>query len=247
MIVVFFMFLYLLYCLLFFSFLFIFFFKQKTASELRIRDWISDVCSSDLGLGGMGPVVEAHGEHVGGAGDRSVEDGVRHTTGGLATVQPGGHLVQAAVLGHGSHRVGPEGAAGAPLEVVEGIAVDQRGPPVDGAEAEGHRGSFGQTVGTMCGIIAVLRRPVERTDLPAEPLFGALERGVQALRRAIDDPGTSGPAIDALAEVAVDLEQVAADLHGPRGVRLLLVDAAASSRIRGLDRKSTRLNPVTNA
>src|SRR3546814_9211461 len=25
-----------------------FFFKQKTASEMRISDWISDVCSSDL-------------------------------------------------------------------------------------------------------------------------------------------------------------------------------------------------------
>src|SRR3546814_1057047 len=27
----------------------IFFFKQKTAYELRISDWSSDVCSSDLG------------------------------------------------------------------------------------------------------------------------------------------------------------------------------------------------------
>src|SRR3546814_17746154 len=28
----------------------VFFFKQKTAYELRISDWSSDVCSSDLGL-----------------------------------------------------------------------------------------------------------------------------------------------------------------------------------------------------
>src|SRR3546814_8970573 len=28
-----------------------FFFKQKTAYELRISDWSSDVCSSDLGKG----------------------------------------------------------------------------------------------------------------------------------------------------------------------------------------------------
>src|SRR3546814_1407000 len=27
---------------------FLFFFKQKTAYEMRISDWISDVCSSDL-------------------------------------------------------------------------------------------------------------------------------------------------------------------------------------------------------
>src|SRR3546814_17439793 len=32
-------------CLVFF-----FFFKQKTAYEMRISDWSSDVCSSDLGL-----------------------------------------------------------------------------------------------------------------------------------------------------------------------------------------------------
>src|SRR3546814_4413056 len=31
----------------FFSFIF-FFFKQKTAYEMRISDWSSDVCSSDL-------------------------------------------------------------------------------------------------------------------------------------------------------------------------------------------------------
>src|SRR3546814_16677894 len=31
-------------------FLFVFFFKQKTAYELRISDWSSDVCSSDLQL-----------------------------------------------------------------------------------------------------------------------------------------------------------------------------------------------------
>src|SRR3546814_10705025 len=31
-----------------FSFFCLFFFKQKTAYELRISDWSSDVCSSDL-------------------------------------------------------------------------------------------------------------------------------------------------------------------------------------------------------
>src|SRR3546814_16270411 len=29
--------------------MFLFFFKQKTADEMRISDWSSDVCSSDLG------------------------------------------------------------------------------------------------------------------------------------------------------------------------------------------------------
>src|SRR3546814_10812546 len=37
-------------CVLFVIFVF-FFFKQKTAYEMRISDWSSDVCSSDLGCG----------------------------------------------------------------------------------------------------------------------------------------------------------------------------------------------------
>src|SRR3546814_8511659 len=35
-------------CLLCVSFCLFFFFKQKTAYEMRISDWSSDVCSSDL-------------------------------------------------------------------------------------------------------------------------------------------------------------------------------------------------------
>src|SRR3546814_14669398 len=48
--------------------MFVFFFKQKTAYEMRISDWSSDVCSSDLGVGvglisGGRPVQgAAHGE-----------------------------------------------------------------------------------------------------------------------------------------------------------------------------------------
>src|SRR3546814_3885324 len=38
----------LLYLCLVFIMLFCFFFKQKTAYEMRISDWSSDVCSSDL-------------------------------------------------------------------------------------------------------------------------------------------------------------------------------------------------------
>src|SRR3546814_7209768 len=43
-----------LYVFLFFFFhvfYFFFFFKQKTAYEMRISDWSSDVCSSDLLVG----------------------------------------------------------------------------------------------------------------------------------------------------------------------------------------------------
>src|SRR3546814_4694937 len=35
----------------------LFFFKQKTAYEMRISDWSSDVCSSDLTLSQVGTIV----------------------------------------------------------------------------------------------------------------------------------------------------------------------------------------------
>src|SRR3546814_1294915 len=38
-------------CTLFCSCVLFFFFKQKTAYEMRISDWSSDVCSSDLAAG----------------------------------------------------------------------------------------------------------------------------------------------------------------------------------------------------
>src|SRR3546814_6025033 len=37
------------------TFFIFFFFKQKTAYEMRISDWSSDVCSSDLGITWIGP------------------------------------------------------------------------------------------------------------------------------------------------------------------------------------------------
>src|SRR3546814_2396547 len=56
-----------------------FFFKQKTASERRISDWSSDVCSSDLaGLGTRLPrprailVVSAHHDAAHGGGRATV-------------------------------------------------------------------------------------------------------------------------------------------------------------------------------
>src|SRR3546814_6808387 len=39
-----------MYFISFFVVLYFFFFKQKTAYEMRISDWSSDVCSSDLGI-----------------------------------------------------------------------------------------------------------------------------------------------------------------------------------------------------
>src|SRR3546814_15381585 len=38
----------------------LFFFKQRTAYEMRISDWSSDVCSSDLGESGERVAIDAH-------------------------------------------------------------------------------------------------------------------------------------------------------------------------------------------
>jgi len=86
----------------------------------------------------------------------------------------------------------------------------------------------------MCGIIAVLRQPAARADLPGEPTIAALERGVRSLQRAVEAGAAAGEAIEAMRSAATDLEQVGADLQGPEGVRLLLTDAAAAARIHGL-------------
>src|SRR3546814_2989578 len=54
-----------------------FFFKQKTAYEMRISDWSSDVCSSDLRDrrhdAGRGPYPHAPAEGPAGGGTRSEE------------------------------------------------------------------------------------------------------------------------------------------------------------------------------
>src|SRR3546814_7415029 len=54
-------------------YVYFFFFKQKTAYELRISDWSSDVCSSDLQIliGGIGAQL-AVGRHQGVGNQRPV-------------------------------------------------------------------------------------------------------------------------------------------------------------------------------
>src|SRR3546814_97880 len=66
-----------------------FFFKQKTAYELRISDWSSDVCSSDLldrrGRGGAGQSAQCRGvARADAGGARQAAEGGRHFAGGGA-------------------------------------------------------------------------------------------------------------------------------------------------------------------
>src|SRR3546814_6479844 len=86
------------------------FFKRKTAYEMRISDWSSDVCSSDLI--GQAPAVEClidpPGQHV-------------------DTVAPGGDIEQRDGIAAGlpSVELGIEGLPGPPVGVIgeQGFAV----------------------------------------------------------------------------------------------------------------------------
>src|SRR3546814_7103098 len=56
-----------------------FFFKQKTAYEMRISDWSSDVCSSDLaGLAGFRCEFVAIHSHVGKGPERRCQNRLDH-------------------------------------------------------------------------------------------------------------------------------------------------------------------------
>src|SRR3546814_1667778 len=93
------------------SYVFFFFFKQKTAYEMRISDWSSDVCSSDLV--DLGPVGQA-GPAAGGE---------EHRVGLELDLAVGG-------LGHHLVRTGEAAAA---VEDRDALAVEQRaGAPLEG-------------------------------------------------------------------------------------------------------------------
>src|SRR3546814_6618929 len=70
--------------------LYFFFFKQKTAYEMRISDWSSDVCSSDLTVvvGVVIAALVARRWRAAGVGALAVAAAV-----GFATVAPQGHQV----------------------------------------------------------------------------------------------------------------------------------------------------------
>src|SRR3546814_10490321 len=53
-----------LFCVSLWMFRLFFFFKQKTAYEMRISDWSSDVCSSDLGRESLRHTEGRHRRHA---------------------------------------------------------------------------------------------------------------------------------------------------------------------------------------
>src|SRR3546814_4843851 len=83
----------------------VFFFKQKTAYEMRISDWSSDVCSSDLATGIQSTAV----------GYRSNAADLGTATGGYALASG----VGASAYGYGSNTSGDYSVAvGGPGDIV---------------------------------------------------------------------------------------------------------------------------------
>src|SRR3546814_6090714 len=82
-----------------YSDVFFFFFKQKTAYEMRISDWSSDVCSSDLLIGVYGLDIA--------------------TAGALAAI----YIIPASVFRHYGGKLSDRYGARAVMYVVLGISV----------------------------------------------------------------------------------------------------------------------------
>src|SRR3546814_7041698 len=84
---------------------YVFFFKQKTAYEMRISDWSSDVCSSDLFSNDFGSNATSNGAYL--TGDYYTGKHGRSMR--LQGMDPTNcHAEARAIVVHGAWYVGPE-------------------------------------------------------------------------------------------------------------------------------------------
>src|SRR3546814_3307468 len=115
------------------------FFKQKTAYEMRISDWSSDVCSSDLAFG-----IEHHGCE-GGENIADAVAGVRWTAGRRRggrrlhgwhdlLSDPGGQIARRGdvklflateMIGDGGHRLAGRSCNGSGAGAIEAVPAEQ--------------------------------------------------------------------------------------------------------------------------
>src|SRR3546814_194548 len=112
------------------SYVCFFFFKQKTAYEMRISDWSSDVCSSDLWRTVEGAEkndagqIPARGDHP----RLHRREGNRQARG---AAHGGGRLRQSPAYGHG--------ASGRPDRDLSGDKGQAAGPPHPSVGTEGRQ------------------------------------------------------------------------------------------------------------
>jgi glucosamine--fructose-6-phosphate aminotransferase (isomerizing) len=91
----------------------------------------------------------------------------------------------------------------------------------------------------MCGIIAVVRRPSERTPTPPGELLERLESAAAALEPDLDG------LLDRLERAAVTLAEVDRSLRGVPGLQSMLAEPATTTRLRGVvDRLERRADAI---
>src|SRR3546814_10409261 len=99
-----------------------FFFKQKTAYEMRISDWSSDVCSSDLVEPAQ--VLAQQVQHVAGRRAHAGASSSRSATARRCASRPS---ALASITAHGPIAASPSGAAACTLIAIWKLATDS--PP----------------------------------------------------------------------------------------------------------------------
>src|SRR3546814_309199 len=166
---------------------FFFFFKQKTAYEMRISDWSSDVCSSDLAP--VTELVEGAGHHeVHGLGSqrRALQ---RRAEVDVAHLDDAERRVDAQVAGDAQCLPGGLAPRSADDGVEEGVgaAAGLLHPVAQGIEAgEGTVGQVGPVAALLVGavggeeVLGVARR-VERLDAAEAPLHRRARRRLARL------------------------------------------------------------------
>src|SRR3546814_6597836 len=103
-----------------------FFFKQKTADEMRIRDWSSDVCSSDLRVGRTAAGAQ-HVLELRLAGQAVAMAALFGQPLGVGLGVPGAHVQHRQVLaGRGAGVVAAPVDAAHPREVAAALVVCHR-------------------------------------------------------------------------------------------------------------------------
>src|SRR3546814_17063007 len=112
---------------MYFFLMFCFFFKQKTAYEMRISDWSSDVCSSDLSISARTVAPEASGLTSWGGEEEVRLRGLRPlTTGGAPVQRPPIQKKKPAPARKGKRGQGGRAAQGARLFQGDGTLVEKR-------------------------------------------------------------------------------------------------------------------------
>src|SRR3546814_20418228 len=141
----------LLICIVFWIFVVLclydfFFFKQKTAYEMRISDWSSDVCSSDLELAQehVGAVEFAADQHLVGDDDAVVRRAAEHRMADLCRAAAGLDVIADGIAAARRADQSPLRRAGAPPplgdELLELLArFLRRGAPEIGKKSRWER------------------------------------------------------------------------------------------------------------